>query len=812
LGISNNSHKVMNKLIPIIILLFFSVDIHSQKLRNPEYTVRGSLKDNTGAVIPYGNILLYNSADSAFISGTTGDENGKFELKTTPGKYYVKISFISYQSKTIPDLTVQNKDVDLGKIVLSDRIEMMEEVVISGQKSQFQLELDKKVFNVGSDITSMGGSAADLLNNVPSVAVEMDGSVTLRGSQNVIILVDGKPSGLTGLRSPDALRQLQGDIIEKVEVITNPSAKFDATGEVGIINLVLKKNTRQGLNGTFTANGGYPLLLEGSYSINYRKNKLNFFSNFGITQHTDKSKGETYQKYAGTDTSFMFLEKTRGERKSFSQNFNFGIDYYFSEKSSLTGSFIYERSNEKNQSTIDYRDYSIDKVFLQSTSRNETETANENNLETALSYKKKFSLKGQELTADFKWIQTTEPELSDIRQFNSEGESILNEKGGTGENEFNYLLQSDYVQPFMEFGRIETGIKSNLRIVNSEYFYKSLNNAGLWIDFPAFTNNLEYYEKISAAYLQASYEIKPFAFQAGLRGEYSDITTDLTKTSERNHRSYLDLFPSANMSYRINDRNTIQVSYSRRLNRPNFRDLLPYNGFGDSRILMQGNPDLNPEYTNSYESGYLLDNEFMNLMTTVYYRHRTGVIQRFATIDENGVTHIKPINISVQNAYGLEGNLGLELNKVVDITSNFNFYKAISVGKYETKDFSTTTYSWTNRSALSLKLGQIDMQATFNYRAPRVTPQGRDLSSWYTDFGVRKELFKGKGRLGLNVRDLFNSRKRISIVDSDGLYSRSENQFRMRQILLTFSYRLNKDNKGEDHGEREDGNGGGEEY
>ncbi len=798
----------MKKLLILFILISVLPLAKAQKSIITDYRITGYTRSSGNAMIPFANILLYNSADSAMVSGVTANESGKFEIRTPAGNYYLKISFISYETIIIPDLVVKNTDIDLGGVVMVEKTAMIDEVVVTGEKSQLQLSLEKKVFNIGSDITSMGGSAADVLNKVPSVAVESDGTVTLRGSQNVRILVDGKPSGLIGLKSTDALRQLQGDIIEKVEVITNPSAKFDATGEVGIINLVLKKNKNKGLNGTFSANTGYPFLLEGSYSINYRKDKLNFFSNYGITNRYDRGRGSTYQAYNGTDTSFAFTEISKNRRQSLSQNFTFGIDYFFSEKSILTGSLIYENSNETSKNEIAYSDYSINDIFLQSYKRNETEKANENNLEAALGYRKKFDREGQELTFDLKWMQNTEPEKADIAQFNPAGENVLNEKSGTGENEYNYLLQADYVHPYLDNGKLETGIKSNLRFVKSDYFLERLDDNGEWIAFPEFTDNLDYVEKISAAYIMTSFQVKSFEFQAGVRSEYSDITSELKRTGERNHRTYLDFFPSANISYKMNESNTFQVSYSRRLNRPNFRDLLPYNGFGDSRILMQGNPDLNPEYTDSYETAYLFENDIFNIMATAYYRYRTGVIQRFSSVDQSGITHIKPINISVQHVYGMENNFDLQLNKVLRLNSDFNFYKAVMEGKYESQDFSTTSYSWINRSSLSLRISKLEIQSSLNYRAPRNTPQGKELASWYVDSGVRRDLFKGKGTLALNIRDLFNSRKRSYIVNSEGLYSRSEHQFRMRQVLLTFSYRLKRDNNGRGHGGPENGPGG----
>ncbi|HZY24440.1 MAG TPA: outer membrane beta-barrel family protein [Bacteroidales bacterium] len=792
----------MKKLIVLSLLFVLGVLAIAQKIPTREYQIKGLVIDSKGFSVPFANVLLYNIPDSVTTKGTTTDGEGRFEITATQGNYYVKISFLSYLTKIISDIKIINSGIVLDKIVLTEDSQMLNEVVITGQRSQLQLNLDKKVFNVGSDITNLGGSAADVLNNVPSVSVEMDGSVSLRGSQNVRILIDGKPSGLVA--SSNALRLLQGDIIEKIEVITNPSARYDAAGEVGIINIVLKKNKNKGLNGVFTANTGYPLYYGGSYSINYRKNKLNIFSNYGMSYRTDPGKENTYQRYSGVDTSFIFNENATSLRSGLSNNITLGSDYYFSEKSILTASFLYENAREKNSRKIVYTDYAGDNTYIQSTRREETEKASENNFEAALSYKKKFERKDQELTMDFKWMQTTEPNKADIKQYNAIGLNDLNERSGRSEDEYNYLLQADYIHPFLNNIKLETGVKGNLRIVNSNYFFERQDNSLNWISLPAYVNNLVYNEKIYAAYLMSSYEFNRISVQAGLRGEYSDITTELTKTVETNHRTYLDLFPSANISYKLNEDNTMQISYSRRLNRPDFRELMPYEGFGDSRILEQGNPDLNPEYTNSYEVGYFMDREKLNFLSTIYYRHRTGVIQEFSSVDSVGITHIMPINLSVQNAYGLELNVSYEPGRNLRLNSSFNFYKALTEGSFNQKDFSSKTYSWTNRSSLALKLFDNDFQTTLNYRAPRVTPQGKNLSTWFVDFGITREVFKGKGSLAFNVRDVFNSRKRRSIIDSEGLYSRSENQFRSRQFVLTLTFRLNKDAKSKEDDRRED--------
>lgn len=319
------------------------------------------------------------------------------------------------------------------------------------------------------------------------------------------------------------------------------------------------------------------------------------------------------------------------------------------------------------------------------------------------------------------------------------------------------------------------------------------DEAGNWNILDDYNNHFVYDENIYAAYAIIGNKYKKYSWQAGIRTEYSDITTDLIETSQLNHREYIDYFPSIHLTCELDSTNSIQASYSRRLNRPRFRDLMPYFSFSDNRTYRSGNPNLDPEYTDSYEAGYLKDMDGGEILSSVYYRHRTGVIERITIADSTGFTRMFPVNLSIQNAFGIEVNGSYEFFKWWEMNGNFNFYRAITTGKYEGEELSSDTWSWMARGSSKMTImKKLDFQLSGNYRAPQNTTQGKMLSDYWLDAGLSKDIFKGNGRLTLSVKDLFNTHKRRIIIDQENFYSEFEFQWHARQIVLSLNYRLNQ--------------------
>ncbi|REA62704.1 TonB-dependent receptor [Dyadobacter luteus] len=788
----------------LLLPLTFVILSFSKLYAQQDAIISGKLLDADKNPVLFANVALFKSADSTLAGGLASDENGVFKIPAKPGNYYLRISYLAMAEKIVPNVKVVSGNVDLGTISLKADAKVLDELVVKGEKSQMELQLDKRVFNIGKDLSNIGGSASDVLNNMPSVTVDVDGNVALRGSGNVRILIDGKQSGMVGMNPVEALKQIPSDLIESIEIITNPSSRYDAEGEVGILNIVMKKNIRYGLNGSFTGTAGYPANLGGSFNINYRKEKINLIASYGHLYREGPGRGSSRQEYTSADTSFVYEQKTDRTRGGYSNNFTVGMDYFFNKHNTLTGTLSYRNSQNSNSSRLEYKDFDFNNNLTRTVVRTEEENEPRTNVEAALSYRKTFDKKGQSLSFDAKYIISDETEASRYNEGSiGEGNSLVQRSFNT-EDEKNWLFQLDYIHPFAKNGKLEAGLKSSTRLLDNDFSVHQQNAQMNWIILPDFDNRLAYDEKIHAAYLMASNQFGKFFVQGGLRGEYSDILTELKKTNEVNHRKYFNLFPSLHLSYKLEDAQTLQLSYSYRLSRPGFRDLLPFSSFSDSRVFRSGNPLLNPEFTHSLEAGHLLNMEKGSLLSSVYYRRRLGVVENITTVDSTGFTRIMPVNLSTGNAYGMEFNLTYDPFNWWKWTANANLFRAVNEGVYADRVLRSDTYTWTGRISSRVTLFKnIDFQSSFNYRAPRKTTQGRDLSQYFIDLGLSRDILKGRGTITASVRDLMNSRMQRRIVENEGYYSKSEFQWRARQFIVTFSYRLNR-SKEKERGENRD--------
>jgi outer membrane receptor protein involved in Fe transport len=788
-------------LLPLTVFLLSLGKLYAQQ----DIVISGKLIDGDKNPVLFANVALFNSADSTLAGGLASDENGLFRIPAKPGNYYLRISYLTMAEKIVPNVKVVSGNLDLGVIALKSDAQVLEELVVRGEKSQMELQLDKRVFNIGKDLSNIGGNASDVLNNMPSVTVDVEGNVALRGSQNVRILIDGKQSGMVGLNPAEALKQIPSDLIESIEIITNPSSRYDAEGEVGILNIVMKKNIRYGLNGSFTGTAGYPANLGGSFNINYRKEKINLIASYGHLYREGPGRGTSRQEYTSADTSFVYEQKTNRTRGGYSNNFTVGMDYFLNKHNTLTGTLSYRNSQNSNSSRLEYRDFDFNNNLTRTVIRTEEEKEPRTNIEAALSYRKTFEKKGQSLSFDAKYIISDETEASRYNEgVAGEGGNLMQRSFNT-EDEKNWLFQLDYIHPFATNGKLEAGLKSSTRLLDNDFSVHQQNTQMNWIILPNFDNRLAYDEKIHAAYLMASNQFGKFFIQGGFRGEYSDILTELKKTNDVNHRKYFNLFPSLHLSYKLEDTQTLQLSYSYRLSRPGFRDLLPFSSFSDSRVFRSGNPLLNPEFTHSFEAGHLLNMEKGSLLSSVYYRRRLGVVENLTTVDSTGFTRIMPVNLSTGNAYGMEFNLTYDPFNWWKWTANANIFRAVNEGFYADQVLRSDTYTWNGRISSRVTLFKnIDFQSSFNYRAPRRTTQGRDLSQYFIDLGLARDILKGRGTVTASVRDLMNSRMQRRIVENAGYYSRSDFQWRARQFIVTFSYRLNRSKENERSDNRDD--------
>ncbi len=754
----------------------------------------------SGVALGFASIRILKQADSSFVAGNITDESGKFSINTGFGKFIAEIEYMGFESlRTSPILvTAENSKVDLGEIRLISSSKTLDEVVIQAEKSSMELSLDKRVFNVGKDLANAGGSASQILVNIPSVTVDPDGAVKLRGSSNVRILIDGKPSGLVSFKGGAGLNSLQASMVDRVEIITNPSARYEAEGMAGIINIILKKDSKKGLNGSFQIITGIPANYGASANINYRHKKVNFFINYALTYDKTPYRGDLYQEVYDGDKTYILDQTNSGHVIGFNNNIRGGLDFYFSEKSILTASYMLSRADGKRLTENIYNDYLNSKLNpVGRIVRNQDEDEIEPLSEYVLSWKRQFERKGHEINAQFRYLDHWENSYQLFTQNGKLADGVVDQVNTFVQNAINdefekqFLFQLDYVQPFSKDGKVELGARSSLRNMVNDYVVSDQDEMGNWAPIARLDNLFTYQENISAVYGIVGNKSKRVSYQAGVRTEWTDVTTKLEKTKEVNPRNYVNFFPSAHLTYSLEKENSLQLSYSRRIRRPVYNDLSPFMTVSDSRNFFSGNPNLNPEYSDVFEVGHLKNFEQGSLTSSVYYRNSQHTIDRIRVVDEFGFSSTLPQNLNGEKAYGIEFTSNYSPYKWWKMDFNFNLFHANIDGSNIDERYVRETNSWFTRLTSRFNLPKnLDLQLRANYNAPQNTAQGSMKAIYFFDFALKKDIWNRKGTINFNVLDILNSRWSRTISEGATFYTEGNRQFRRRQFNLTLSYRL----------------------
>ena len=783
-------------------LLLFSVATVSAQTGQ----VNGRVVDSqSNEPLSFSSVRIFKTSDSSLVDGNITNDQGRFSLTVPFGQYYANIEFIGYDALNTPFFVIsdENPKVELGDIKINSSSQSLDEVVVQAERSSMELTLDKRVFNVGKDLANAGGSAAQILVNIPSVTVDPDGTIKLRGSNNVRILIDGKPSGLVSFKGGAGLASLQASMVERVEIITNPSARYEAEGMAGIINIILKKENRQGFNGSVQLISGVPANYGAALNLNYRHRKINFFVNYALTYDKTPYRGDLYQEvFEENGTTKILDQSNSGHVIGFNNNVRGGLDFYFSEKSILTASYMLSRADGQRLTENIYNDY------LNSLSnpvgrivRNQDEQETEPLSETVITWKRQFEQKGHELNATFRYLDHWENSdqwftqngvlaNGQIDQPNTFVQHSVND-----EFEKQFLYQLDYVKPFAKDGKVELGARSSLRNMKNDYVVNDLDEAGnetpiAWLD-----NVFLYKENISAVYGILGNKSRRFSYQAGLRGEWTDVSTTLEKTNEVNPRNYFNFFPSAHITYDVGNENSVQLSYSRRIRRPVYNDLSPFMTVSDSRNFFSGNPDLNPEYSDVYEIGHLKNFEKGSITSSIYYRNTTDNIDRIREVDANGFSRTLPQNLNGEQAYGVEFTTNYSPYKWWKMDVNFNLFHANIDGSNISEQYVAETNSWFARYTTRFLLPKsLDIQLRANYDAAQKTAQGSRKAIYFFDFALKKDVLKRKGTVNFAILDILNSRWMRTVNFGETFYTESNRQFRRRQFNLTLSYRINQGN------------------
>ena len=758
--------------------------------QNGETEITGTVVE-TGSKQPvaFATILIGEKATQKGITGTTTLDDGSFSIKTNAQDFFVEISFIGFEKKRFDNLVPANGKIELGVVQLNQDAQQLSEVVVEGEVSRTQFKLDKRVFNVGKDISSTGASALEVLNNVPSVNVNIEGQISLRGSQGVQVLINGKPSILTG-EGGNALGTITSDMIERVEVITNPSAKYDAEGTSGIINIVIKKEEREGLNGSISLNTGSPDNHSFGLSLNRRTERFNLFSQLGAGYRELPNDVENINRNLVDGTAISSVgEEFRNEEF---YNVILGTDYYINENNvvTLSGNFAYEI--EDQPSNTNFKSFDAGNQLVSEWERTETTEATNPKYQYELQYKSDFkdhedhdllfsalgNFFGKDQSSDFEDV-TISGEDNDALQ-----------RTRTEFKEAEYTFKLDYTRPFNEEWTMEAGGQYVMNDVSNDYEVDDFVN-GDYQSNPDLTNVFEYDQKVLAAYGTAAYEGGKWGVKAGVRAEQTNLNTLLKNTNERNEQNYTNLFPSAHTSYKFNDKISMQAGYSRRVYRPGLWDLNPFFNIRNNFNIRQGNPDLQPEFTDSYEvtSIYVLGKASLNF--SIYHRYTTEVIESIFTFEDD-VKISKPENIGTNKATGLEFNGKYSPAKWFTVTTDLNYNKFVRDGSLGTQVFDFDADRWSAKLMTKIKLpADIDFETTGNYQSSYETVQGKTSENVFLDLGARKKILKGKGVVNLGIRDLFASRIEESETFQETFSSYNRRQ-RGRFITFGFSYGFGK--------------------
>lgn len=807
----------MRLLLLTITSLFFTITISAQKpskrsgKEGKKVTIKGTLLDtDTQQALEFATISVHSVSDSTLIGGGVTDLEGKFSVESPSPKVYLALDFIGYKTTTITDIPSANesKIIDMGIISLSAGGVNLDDIEITAERSETTFALDKKIFTVGKDLANRGGTAQEILDNVPSVTVDVEGNVSLRGSENVRILIDGKPSGLIGIGESGGLRSIPSNLISQIEVVTNPSAKYEAAGTAGIINIVLKKDKRSGFNGSFEMTLGNPAQYGAGANINYRSGKVNWFTSYNLQYRESPGFGVAYQNYYQGDSTLITQIDRDMNRSGLSHNMRFGADYFLTDNQTLTASLNYRLGDDDNTNTISYRDLTVPGILTHSDRiipsfddpyilRTDDEIEDESKQEYSLDYRKKFADKGKSLSGRLSYQNNGEVEQSILtnRLYQSEqpiGDINKEQLSTNDENETRTLIQLDYKHPIGKDTKIEVGGQTSLRNIRND-FEVSEKTGEEFVELTDRTNDFQYNEDVHAAYFIYGSKINKWSYQVGLRSEYSIVKTELLQTNEVNDRDYFGLFPSAFLNYDLLAGQSIQLSYSRRIQRPRFWDLNPFFSFTDERNFFSGNPNLDPEYTDSYETQYIKIWDSGNIGGSVYYRHTEDARQRIKEVDPvEGTSVTIPVNLATQDNIGVEMLFSYSGLNWLRLDGNANLFKAKTDGEYNGQNFDVDTYSWTGRLTSRFTFWNgADFQVRTNHRASRETQQGTRGAITSIDLGFTKDVLNKNLTLTLSVRDLLNSRKRVYERFGPDFYEDGEFQWRSRAISLTANYRIN---------------------
>jgi outer membrane receptor protein involved in Fe transport len=754
------------------------------------------LDKSTTKPVEFSTVSVFKLADSTLVTGSISSATGTFLVDKIPnGAFYVKIEFIGFEATIINNVEFSDtkNEVNLGTINLASFSKNMDQFEFVDEKELMETKIDKKIYNVSKDISVQGGTGLDVIKNMPSVEVDEQENISLRGDKGVQILIDGRP---TTISASQMLKQIPASSIERIEVITNPSAKYNPEGMSGILNVILKKEKASGFNGSvnlgYRYNGynGY----DGSLNFSYRKNKVSINSNIGVYKSYWKSESKQ-NRYFFADTTYsqQILSSSLGDNNNIW--YTVGLDYFINKKNTF-----YIQSNGwgwggTNTSKRRFNYYDEGNSIESFSNRNSNEKNNHAGIGFTTGWQTQFNSEEHKMDVElnlYRNISNTENKNEQNYYLTNRNNQLQNTINNGFDN--NLDVKVDYELPISDSLTLEVGIRNTFTDKVSDFFSESSIFQNILLPDTNLNNEFYYQQNVISTYAILAKQFKKIGIKAGTRLEQTDVNTELVDTKEKHQQNYLSLFPSVHLSYKIAEQNELMLNYSRRINRPDSWDVNPFASYSNPFSLYTGNPKLKPEYIDVYELSYIKFWGKFNINPSVYFRQVNDKQQRVTEIVNNNVFVTSPQNLLKTQITGGEITLGYNPKKWWKMNSSFNVWS--SNLNNPTVGLNQSTYGWTtNFSSNFILPKKWSLNTRVRYSGKQKSIQGTNLDNYNVSISVSKQLMKEKARLTLRFDDVFWTQRWVfDSNDLGGSSYHSDNRWSSRSVNLSFSYNFGKMN------------------
>jgi iron complex outermembrane recepter protein len=796
---------MMKALLTVLSILIYTISATAQ-----DVNLKGKVRDaDSKDPLEFANVALLDKSDSSVVAGGMSDIDGSFNFVAQPGEYILRIGFIGYTNYFDEVELGDRRNVNFGTLELVSDATNLDEVTVEGVTSIFESDIDKRRYDVENSVVAEGATASELLETLPSIQVDDEGGITMRGSGDILIYINGRPSNLSGDDAESILEQFPANSIKSVELITNPSSRYDAAGVGGIINIILKKNEKTGFNGQANVSVGTRDKYNAGVNLNYGAGKVNYYASYNYQNRRTWRESEAYRENFIPGVSRFLDQDSYGERVDITHLIRGGFDYNVTEKSTIgfyaQGNFRDRTSfNRLNQRSLNM-EQGLDSLYV----RDQDDFRQSFNFETGLSYDLEIDTLGQKLFTSLSYSRDERVQTEEYEQtfLNSSMEEVpsnyllqINDRPQTSDL---YVFQLDYIKPFLNGGQFESGLKGTFSEWDrrQDFFQGDQGTDFQPQMIDTLSNSYRFKEDVYAGYFAYRNTLGNFGYQGGLRGEYTETIGFAGNRDAAIVNNYFNLFPSLYLSYNMGEEEEFSANYSRRISRPNLWSLSPIYRVRDLLNLSIGNPFLQPEFTDSYEFGYMKGWERYLMNATVYHRASTNVLTRVIRLTDENIAIQTRENAARRNSTGFEIVNQVQINNWWDATVTGNFFYQEVIGDNIEEGFNNSNFSWTVNLLSNMAIPNLfTLQVQGNYRGPIVFPQGELEPFWGINAGIRKNIFNDNATISVNVSDIFNTRIfRIRNDDQRFVQDRMFNrETRIGTIAFTWRFGGFSDRNGRD--------------